>query len=75
MDNKWVKAGFQGMKAMSEAGGQGGGGGGGGTAGPQSPGGQAPPMNPYKSGHVQAQNVFSQTLMDEYLSGGGVHYG
>jgi hypothetical protein len=74
MKNKWVKAGFEGLSKMGELGGQDSGGGNR-AQGPVHQGSVAPPLNPYKSQHVQAQQLFSKSLMDEYLSGGGVYYG
>jgi hypothetical protein len=44
-------------------------------AAPPSYGGQAPPMQRFKSGHVEAHQDFSKNLMKKYLSKGGAYYG
>jgi hypothetical protein len=71
MDNKWLKAGMKGLsQGMENMGG-------GGQDQQQTPsaqasfGGPAPDLNPYQSGHVSAQQAFAQSIMKDYLSGGG----
>jgi hypothetical protein len=68
LKNKWFKSAMRGVEGLGKQGQQQGESK---AQGPVHQGATAPPLNPYRSGHAAAQSAYAQSVMEQYLAGGG----